>query len=224
MSKIFFVSFIAIALTGSVQSPQIGAKANVYAYVINCPLDEAQRPNVAIDRNASYIQLKRSAEAVSPGTFLVTFFAPPGHERVRVSTTHCRRTLPLSVLPDRQRHITVALDADISTYFHRSSLAGQMPVPVDSIALISSFGVQRILNVDDSAYYIERVAPGKYLLRLFLTGGLQSDIPIDTTHAPDGSLIRHDITMQEIRQHLGSALASGGTQQDCYWCNPKHRL
>jgi hypothetical protein len=84
--------------------------------------------------------------------------------------------------------------------------------------IVAASGARRILDLQDGAYYIEPVEPGKYSLRFELHGGLQSEMPPDLSNISAKQFYEHDIDVAAFRKNIGLILAHGGRLKDCSYC------
>lgn len=220
------ILFAAIATIAPVRSPAQG-EANVTIYVVQCPADRNSPPTLEIGTAALTLAAAHFAAApatvapIGDGIYKVTLTAPEGNRAFRVSSGHCSQIVESGLIAGHSRELSAATLPKVMRLFSfANGIAGLLPVPAESAFLVSQNGSRRYVEVQDGAYYLQRVPPEKYTLLLELHGGFRSAIPLDLTKAAETGLIRNDIGITEFRKHLGEILASGGTEESCYWCLP----
>ena|GEM_PF-3945236 len=74
------------------------------------------------------------------------------------------------------------------------------------------------MDLQDGAFYIERVYPGKYSLRFELHGGWQSEIDVNLSSVSSTQLVERDLDLSTVRRNLGNILETGGTSKECDYC------
>jgi hypothetical protein len=99
-----------------------------------------------------------------------------------------------------------------------NAVAGTLAVRPDVGWIVAGDGSKRVLDLQDGAFYIPRVYPGKYSLRFELHGGWQSEIDVNLSSISSTQLIELDIDLSTLRQNLGNILATGGTLKECGYC------
>lgn len=201
------------------------AKANITLQVIQCPRDRFAAPELSVApatlfrSHAQYATIRTVPQNPNVGFYIFNIDLDQGNYLMRVASQDCSQTLQVAVLSGHKRVISVALrQGAISLVSLANATMGLLPIQPAFGWLVGENGAERSLDIQDQAFYLERVPPGHYILRLELHGGYESEIPIDLTGLTTDNYIRHDIGLGEFRKHLGNILATGKATQDCYWC------
>lgn len=199
------------------------AASTLVIEVIQCPIDRAEAPSIQIasvnESAPLFHQAKASTAKIEDGFYKLVVSAPVGNVALRLRSKHCNAELQIGTMADRTRTLSVALAPSVIVLRSiRNALMGTMPVSPDVAYLVSAAGNRRVIDIQDGAYYLERVLPGKYRLLMELNGGFQADIPMDLTGTDSFSAIRRDLDIRMIREHLGGILLDGHTLEKCLWC------
>jgi hypothetical protein len=220
------VLFLACALTAQAPAvgPSLGASAVVEA--IACSVDRGQAPIVSTSSATEFPAMKyerrdASVASDSPDFYRISFSIPEGNYFLKVQTKHCRATVQAGFVAGRSRVVTVALARSIARMFWlENSVAGGMPLRPVAVLLVSPDGKKRNVDVQGNEYYVERVTPGQYIMRVQFHDGLQSDIPVDWSDLTKTGMYQYDISLKSIRDHLGTILKDEATYEKCLWCYP----
>lgn len=225
---ILFLLLELVALND--HSPASAAVANIQ--VMQCPKDLTEAPNVAIAPASTYPKLAfQSVNAVvrqeGSGYFVLSFEVASGNYFISVKSSHCFEQIQASLLGGHERALSMALfqknpkaisQGHVVTFSLENAVAGAMDVRPDVAWIVADDGRKRVLDIQDGAYYIERVTPGKYSVRMEFHSGVQSEVPLDLSQLSSAGYEVRAITVADIRKHLGTVLATGKTWEECYWC------
>lgn len=215
---------LSILVTGGTSLAAKETASQIVVQVISCVSDLTLPPVASLADASEYPALKfddvnARATSVEPGLFTLTLSVPWRNTFIKVESPHCSNQMQLGTIPGLRRVVSIALLPHVVTLHGRqNALMGLLPVTPSAAFLVSASGSKRTLDVQDGAYYIERTSPGRYLIRLELHGGFQSDIPIDLSTLGDNAAYQFDVGLTDLRKHLGSILIDGGTLQKCQWC------
>lgn len=212
---------LAVAIVCSMGVGPQTQKAKVEIAVISCPADAASSIKLAA-RMAGKNGLSApavNASAVKLGFNTDEMMLPQGNYLISVSGLHCSRTIQASVISGKTRALSIATRTrDISTYPNRNAIGGRLPFQPAAGWLVGQDGSKRVLDLQNAAYYLERVYPGKYELRFELHGGLRSEVPVDLSKIGYYQQVIRDVSADEFRKHLGPVLQDGTTLEQCEWC------
>lgn len=89
---------------------------------------------------------------------------------------------------------------DLELFGSENSVAGEIPVRAAVGWIVAASGATRALDLQDGAYYIDRVEPGRYSLRFELHGSLQSEMPLNLSEVLPTQLYRHDVDISTFRK------------------------
>ena len=160
------------------------------------------------------------------GAYTFSLVKPPGHYQLwlessrptRPNSIPCETQEWFTVLPGHARHLAMILGSEF--YAHSEcSVAGTLPAEGFGVSLVLLKGhriadtvtggwlgptqedINRVAVVDGSAYYIEHVAQGNYVLRF---GGVQIPLNVTNSVAPDSPYCQgefiHNITKEELER------------------------
>ncbi len=220
-------------LGGAPLSPaSVSASGAVTLEVIQCPRGRTENPQLSIASAADYPNLRYvavdvvSVEHVDNGYYKVTASVPQGNYFFQVRSNHCSNYLQAAVLTSHTRLLSLALETRspasdksyVKLFDSENSVAGTLAVHPSVGWIVAASGASRVLDLQDGAYYIERVLPGKYSLRFELHGSLQSEIPLDLSDVSSTQLFHRDVDASTFRKNIGLISAHGGTLKDCSYC------
>lgn len=206
--------------------------AHVTLQAIQCRQGYSETPTLLLAPATDFPRLQYSEEAaqrqqVSEGYSLLTFTVAEGNYFFKVVSSHCIGSLQTAVLVGHKRTLSLALvrripdalfEGNLKLVESENALAGSLAITPSVAYLVAITGGKRVLDVQDGAYYLDRVRPAKYILRMELHGGFQSDIPLDLSGISETQLFKRDLNIVDVRQHLGNIRVTGGASQDCDWC------
>jgi hypothetical protein len=210
---------------------QVSANASVTFEVIQCPEGRAEAPQLSIAPASEYPTLRyadtdlASNRRLADGYYEITSDVPQGNYFFRLRSNHCSNYLQNAVLAGHKRILSIALhptprigQLSIKLFDSENAVTGTLAVRPDVGWIVTASGGTRVLDLQDGAYYIERVEPGKYTLRFELHGSLQSEIPLDLSGISPTQLREFDIDIATFRKNIGAISAHGGTFKDCGYC------
>jgi hypothetical protein len=205
--------------------------ASVTLEVIQCAQGRAEAPQLSIASASEYPNLHYAADSASAqrlgdGYYEVTGSLPQGNYFFQLQSSHCSDYLQAAVLSGHKRILSIALHtrnpgADkvyAKLFDSENAVSGTLAIRPNVGWIVGANGATRVLDLQDGAYYIERVEPGKYSLRFELHGSLQSEIPLDLSDISSKQSYEHDIDAATFRKNIGLILAHGGTLKDCSYC------
>jgi hypothetical protein len=214
-----------------VASASASTPASVRLEAILCSEGRAEAPQLSIAPSSEYPSLhyvttNASAEKITEGYYMVTSAVPQGNYFFQLQSRSCSGYLQAAVLAGRTRVLSMALHPArakngklwIKLFDSENAVAGTLAIRPDVGWIVAAGGGKRVLDLQDDAYYIERVPPGKYTLRFELHGGLQSEIPLDISDISPTQLAERDVDIATFRKNLGLILAVGGTLKECDYC------
>lgn len=121
---------------------------------------------------------------------------PQGNYFFQLRSTDCFSYFQAAILARHKRLLSVALARRIAgavgggmvkLFDSENAVAGALAVRPSAGWIVGANGSTRVLDLQDDAYYIERVPPGRYSLGFELHGSLQSEISLDLgTLSPPG--------------------------------------
>ncbi|MFY9718867.1 MAG: hypothetical protein WAK16_04415 [Candidatus Cybelea sp.] len=221
---------VALALGGANPGSAGSDLASVTLQVIQCPLDRSEAPALSLAPAAAYPKLEyiganASVQRAEEGYYLVTIAVAQGNYFFKLQSTHCSNYLQAAVLQGRSRTLSLPLFTiapkgrfNVKLFDSENALAGTLPVRPDVAWLVADGGGKRVLDLQDGAYYLDRLPPAKYKIRMELHGSYQSEIPLDLSRISPTQFVEHNLDMATIRKNLGKILASGDTLKDCEYC------
>lgn len=227
-----WLAFAVLALARlAAASPTSTDSGNVILQVIQCRLGVSEEPRVSIAPAAEWPKLQyapanSSLVRADRGFFIVTVPLPQGNYFYQLDSEHCTGYTQAAVLAAHSRTLSLAL----MTRGHYSKIsyvkligianavAGTLAIRPDVGWIVSASGSKRVLDLQEGAFYVDRVYPGKYSLRFELHGGFQSEINVDLSSISSTQLVERDIDLLTFRQNLGNILKSGAALKECYWC------
>jgi hypothetical protein len=196
-----------------------GNSSTAAIQIVSCPQDADSKPLVEQREGAIYRPVRATVVSSARGLFLATLTLPEGNNNLQVESKNCRASVQFSTLAGQTRAVSVATaPRSFSMSFFHNAIAGRLPLTPSLVQLVSPLGEARIVDSQDGAYYVERVAPQKYVLRISIAGGYQADIPLDASKLGSSGLLVRDVSIDELRKHLGERLDTGRTLEECFWC------
>ena len=235
-SRLFAAAFCVLLMMPLFAPPSsakadVTANASVTLEVIQCAQGRAEAPQLSIASASEYPNLRYAAESaparrLGDGYYEVTDNLPQGNYFFRLQSTHCSDYLQAALLKGHHRILSIALSAQnpVNRIMHaklfdsENSVFGTLAVRPAVGWIVAANGATRVLDLQDGAYYIERVDPGKYTLRFELHGSFQSEIPLDLSNLSPKQVYEMDIDAVTFRKNIGAILAHGGTLKDCMYC------
>jgi hypothetical protein len=204
----------------------------VIVQTLQCPGGVTEVPSIAAAPaseypNLQYKDIDAEREAIGKAAYQLDLSLPQGNYFFRVQSQHCTQFFQTSVIDGHQRTMFAALvdrnpkaigNGNFKLFDLENALAGTVAVHPSAAFIVDAHGGKRVLDVQDGAYYIDRLSPGEYTIRLEMAGGGQSEISVDLSSLAASGFLRKDLGLVEIRRHLGVILQSGATRQACYWC------
>lgn len=223
------LSLVITALALSVAPAKTLPGAVLVIDAIQCAGGAAELPDVDVSPASLYPKLTYtrhvSQRIVNANGFNVLRLQLPGENYfVRVRSPHCSAEFQVGLISGKGRTVSVALTrrcalCGVRLVSVENAVMGRLPVtPSVGYLVARDSTTTRILDIQDGAYYLERVPPGRYLLRFELHGGFQSEIPLDATRIGNKDALQFDITLHEFKCHLGSILKGGDTWNQHRWC------
>lgn len=106
----------------------------------------------------------------------------------------------------------------VKLFDSENAVAGALAVRPSAGWIVGANGTTRVLDLQDDAYYIERVPPGRYSLRFELHGSLQSEISLDLGTLSPTQLLERNVDIAAFRKNLGAILWPSGTLKKCSYC------
>jgi hypothetical protein len=225
---------VAAALLCRPASPAItvtSARESLTFEVIQCAEGRTESPELYLAGASDYPNLRYavadsvSVERIDDGYYRLTDSVPQGNYFFQLRSSHCSNYLQAAVLAEHRRVLSIALEPipgpgkfRVKLFDSENSVAGTLAVRPSVGWLVAANGATRVLDLQDGAYYIERVVPGKYSLRFELHGSLQSEITIDLSNISQAQLVNRDINASTFRKNIGTILARGTTLKDCSYC------
>lgn len=213
-------------------SPNRSGWSTLTFEVIQCLQGRTEVPRLFVAVASQYPRLQyaaadTTAQRANDGLFLLTTTIARGNYFFRVESDHCSNYTQDAVLGNHSRTLSMALfrrmpgdngRSHIKMFGIENAVAGTLAVRPDVGWIVAADGSKRVLDLQDGAFYIPRVYPGKYTFRFELHGGLQSEVNVDLSSISSTQLIEWDIDLSTIRQNLGNILAAGGTLKECDYC------
>lgn len=208
----------------------VAANASVTLEIIQCAQGREELPQLSVALASEYPSLRYVAELtpaqrIDDGYYKITASVPEGNYFFELRSKHCSNYLQASALRGHARILSIALHQNpragelyLKLFSFENSVAGTIAVRPAVGWIVAANGTMRVLDLQDGAYYIERVPPGKYSLRFELHGSLQSEIPLDLSNLSSTQLYEYDIDAPTFRRNIGPILAHGGTLKDCSYC------
>lgn len=170
-----------------------------------------------------YVTLPNTFKKIAAGLNVVTERMVTGNYFFRIRSRHCAGYFQAGVLAWHARTLSIALRGScrlcgIKLFSTENVVMGSLPITPSAGFIVDSGGHKRALDIQDGAYYIERVFPGRYVLRFELHGGFQSEIPLNVQDVGTSSKVQKDIDATTFRRNLGAILEDGSTLKSCFWC------
>jgi hypothetical protein len=223
---------LALAALALLRIPSASASprelASLTFEVIQCPQGRSEVPRLFVAVGSEYPKLNYVAtdapvQKADDGYFVLTTKIAQGNYFYRLESEHCFNYTQDAVLGGHGRTLSIALyrrmPRSLGKFFGiENAVAGTLPVRPDVGWIVAADGSKRVLDLQDGAFYIERVYPGKYSLRFELHGGWQSEIDVDLSSVSSTQLVERDLDLSTVRQNLGNILATGGTLKECDYC------
>lgn len=197
--------------------------------VIQCPQGRSEAPRLFVAAASEYpklqyVEVDASVQRAADGYFILATNIRQGNYFYRVESEHCSNYTQDAVLNGHSRTLSMALFPRTGSIVYsklfgiENAVAGTLAVRPDVGWIVAGDGSKRVLDLQDGAFYIPRVYPGKYSLRFELHGGWQSEIDVNLSSISSTQLIELDIDLSTLRQNLGNILATGGTLKECGYC------
>jgi hypothetical protein len=206
--------------------------AAVLLQVIQCKTGQGQVPQLLVASASDYPKLKYQAypartQMIGNGYYQLNLNIMQGNYFFKVQSTDCANYLQAAVISGHRRSLSMplfhrspkaAFEGNLKLFDEENALAGTLPIRPEVAFIVAQGGGKRILDLQDGSYYIERIPPGKYTIRMEFHGGFQSELGVDLTNILPKQFVERDFDISEIRRHLGNILPSGATLQNCGWC------
>jgi hypothetical protein len=222
---------LATFAADSLALAEVSSDASVTFEVIQCAGGRTEAPQLSVAPASEYPNLRyidtdlTSARRLADGYYEATSTVPQGNYFFRLRSNHCSNYLQNAVLSGHKRILSIALHPTpkagqlfTKLFDSENAVSGTLAVRPDVGWIVAANGATRVLDLQDGAYYIERVIPGRYILRFELHGSLQSEIPLDLSDMSPTQLYESDIGIATFRKNIGSILGAGGTLKDCSYC------
>jgi hypothetical protein len=227
-----YLLFTAVSVSPSGLASASGSSVgSVKLEAIQCLQGRSEAPQLSIAAaseypNLHYVAADASIVQMQYGYYAVTDALPEGNYFFRLQSRHCFSYLQAAVLAGHTRALSIALNATkagngkmpFKLFDSENAVAGRLAIRPAVGWLVGPGGGKRVLDLQDDAYYIERVPPGRYALRFELHGSLQSEISLDVSDISPTQLVERDIDIATFRRNLGLISASGGTLKECGYC------
>lgn len=207
------------------------ANASMTLEVIQCAQGRTEAPQLSIALASEYPNLRYaptksvSAQHLGDGYYYSTYNVPQGNYFLRLQSDRCSGYLQAALLGGHKRALSIALEArpgtgkvSVKLFDSENSLCGTLVVRPSIGWMVAANGATRVLDLQDGAYYIERVLPGKYSLRFELHGSLQSEVSVDLSNISSTQLFERDVDAATFRKNIGWILPHGGTFKECSYC------
>ena len=205
--------------------------ASLSVQVIQCREGRSEVPRLLVADASAYPKLEyvgtdAFVQKADDGYFILATKIAQGNYFYRVESEHCSNYAQDAVLGGHSRTLSMVLyprpgvhnRAHTKLFGIENAVAGTLPLRPDVGWIVAADGSKRVLDLQDGAFYIPRVYPGRYRLRLELHGGWQTEIGIDLSSVPSKQLVEHDLNLATIRQNIGNILANGNTLKECDYC------
>jgi|HubBroStandDraft_2_1064218.scaffolds.fasta_scaffold03472_5 hypothetical protein len=228
---VFFIGIILVVRYSLATTAAKPETAVVRIEAIQCVEGRTEPPQLLVAPASGYPNLRYQpllarVRELSEGYYEIVSSVAQGNYFFEVQSPHCSNSLQTAVLAGHERILSIALlprlpikfGGNLKLFSLENSVAGSLPVRPEVAYLVSESGAKRVLDLQDTEYYIDRVPPGKYAIRMEFHGGFQSEIPVDLTDISLNQLIVRDISIMDVRRHIGNISASGETLQKCAWC------
>jgi hypothetical protein len=220
------VGVVALTLVpANAFSQSVPPLANVTLEVISCPKDRFQAPRVEVapatlfQKRATFSAVQSRVQNPGIGYYRLSFALAQGNYLIRSESASCSSTIQAAVMALHQRAFSIALTENgYSMVSLANAVMGVLPLTPALGYLRDSHGGKRYLDIQDRAFYLERVPPEKYSIVLEIHGGFQTILPLDASGLSTAGFIRRDIDIKEFREHLGEIYVNGSPDTSCYWC------
>ena len=201
--------------------------------VIQCSQGRAEVPQLSIAPASEYPHLhytiadRASVARLDDGYYAVMDQLPQGNYFFEIRSTGCFSYFQSAILAGHKRLLSVALARRVAgavgggmakLFGSENAVAGVLAVRPSVGWIVAANGSTRVLDLQDGAYYIERVPPGRYSLRFELHGSLQSEISLDLRNFSPTQFLERDVDIATFRKNLGAILSPSGTLKKCSYC------
>jgi hypothetical protein len=227
---------LAIASLAVLRMPVASASSRALAAltveVVQCAAGRSETPRLAVATASEYPKLQyvgtdASVQKADDGYFILTTKIAQGNYFYRVGSEHCSNYTQDAILGGHSRTLSMALfprmpgpigGGHVKLFGIENAVAGTLAVRPEVGWLVAADGSRRVLDLQDGAFYIARVYPGRYSLRFELHGGWQSEIDLNLSSVSSTQLVERDLDLSTLRQNLGNILGTGATLKECDFC------
>jgi hypothetical protein len=200
--------------------------------IIKCVEGEAELPALFIAAasrfpNLDYRRVPEVPKLLGAGVYEIDFHLPQGNYFFKAESSKCSNSTQAAVISGHTRTLSMPTFQRVAGALfggifkevpNENALGGAMPIRPDLAYLESANGKRRYLDLQDGMYYIEKVIPGLYSLRLEFHGGFESDISLDLRTLSRSDFVQRDLSIPEIKRNMGNFSPSGKALKTCEFC------